>query len=175
MNQVTSELFRVSLTFIRVVEFFCYKIFHMKESIGAWKSTCHVLMHTQRLIPLKLWHVSLSVYHNSVKKQRVTVCSHATVTFNTLDTAWNSFRGSGYWMFAGRTGIVEALRGVDVDAKTSCRSCTQTIRNIYRACFKCSEKLSHCWSSDLIRPETVIIWRWHLQPTGRGKSFASSE
>lgn len=39
----------------------------MKESIGAWKNTCHVLMHTQGLIPLKLWHVSLSVYHNSVK------------------------------------------------------------------------------------------------------------
>lgn len=56
--------------------------------------------------------------------------SAATVTFNTLDTAWHSFRGSGYWMFAGRTGIVEALRGVDV--KTSCRSCTITIRNIYR-------------------------------------------
>lgn len=39
----------------------------MKESIWAWKNTCHVLMHTQRLIPLKLWYVSLSVYHNSVK------------------------------------------------------------------------------------------------------------
>lgn len=99
-------------------------------------------MHAQRLIPLKLWHVSLSVYHKSVKKQRVmlTVCSHATVTFNTLDTAWNSFRGSGYWMFAGMTGIFEALRGVDVDVKTSCRSCTLTIRNIYMACFKCSGK-----------------------------------